>query len=384
MAELFLCPSCGARLNPINNVAECAYCGNVYNDVKPQAAPRGNELESAAKDAISFTRSLNVEVNGNVASITDMWHSLINDRSKTVDSLINFYKKLKPHILFCIEAYEKLSDDVRYELGDFVCAQMESIIKFREEHYFVYLDELDEIEVYINQLTYNLGACGFFNFMAKRVIKGKIARANARKVIVLYDYSMQAMEKIVAEYNTKIEPLKEEYNATARTAVARRKELKFAIDELEVKKQKAIDRLCIAERTKNYNKVIKKYNIKHTDFLAVKREARKPVAAKPAEKEKVDYSAMSILELVEAIEISVEKLERGITRGEADHCKQLVKELSTRAPKLATEENAYARSIVMMLESVFKNEHPAVMKAVLDNSSSIIKTSIVSLKGKLS
>lgn len=384
MAELFLCPSCGARLNPINNVAECAYCGNVYNDVKPQAAPRGNEIESAAKDAISFTRSLNVEINGNVASITDIWHNLINDRSKGVDSLIRFYKNLKSHILFCIEAYEKLPDDVRYELGDFICAQMESIIKFREEHYFVYLDELDAIDAYINQLVYDLGSRGIFDFKGKRVIKNKIARANARKVIVLYDYSMQAMEKIVAEYNTKIEPLKEEYNATARTAVARRKELKLAIDSLEMERQREIAKLNITERTKNYNKVIKKFNIKHTDFLAVKREERKPVAAKPAEKEKIDYSAMSILELVEAVEISVEKLERGITRGEADHCKQLIKELGTRAPKLATEENGYARGIVMMLESVFKNEHPAVMKAVLDNALSVIKTNIASLKGKLS
>ena len=383
MAELFLCPSCGARLNPVNNVAECAYCGNIYNDVKPQAAPRGNEIESAAKDAISFTRSLNVEINGNVASITDIWHQLINDRSKGVDSLIRFYKNLKSHILFCIEAYENLPDDVRYELGDFICAQMESIIKFREEHYFVYLDELDAIDAYISQLVYDLGSRGIFDFKGKRVIKNKIARANARKVIVLYDYSMQAMEKIVAAYNTKLEPLKEEYNATARTAIARRKELKFAIDELEMERQREIAKLNITERTKNYNKVIKKFNIKHTDFLAAKREKRAPVAPK-AEAVAIDYSAMSLVEIVDAIDVSVNKLERGITKGEAEHCKKLIKELGTRATKLPMEENGYARGIVMMLESVFKNEHPAVMKAVLDNSLSIIKTNIASLKGKLS
>ena len=383
MAELFLCPSCGARLNPVNNVAECAYCGNIYNDVKPQAAPRGNEIESAAKDAISFTRSLNVEINGNVASITDIWHQLINDRSKGVDSLIRFYKNLKSHILFCIEAYENLPDDVRYELGDFICAQMESIIKFREEHYFVYLDELDAIDAYINQLVYDLGSRGIFDFKGKRVIKNKIARANARKVIVLYDYSMQAMEKIVAAYNTKLEPLKEEYNATARTAIARRKELKFAIDELETERQREIAKLNITERTKNYNKVIKKFNIKHTDFLAAKREKRAPVAPK-AEAVAIDYSAMSLVEIVDAIDVSVNKLERGITKGEAEHCKKLIKELGTRATKLPMEENGYARGIVMMLESVFKNEHPAVMKTLLDNSLSIIKTNIASLKGKLS
>ena len=197
---------------------------------------------------------------------------------------------------------------------------------------------------------------------------------------------MQKMQKIVAEYNAKIEPLKEEFNATARTAIARRKELKLAIDELEVGKQRAINRLNIAERTKIYNKVIKKYNIKHTDFLAAKREERKPIAAQPTEKPEnnIDYSAMSLLELVEAIDVSVGKLVHGITRGEAEHCKRLIKELDARAAKLPLEENGYSRSIVMMLESVFKNEHPSVMKAVLDNSVSIIKSSIASLRGKLS
>ena len=75
-------------------------------------------------------------------------------------------------ILFASSSFK----DIKYEIGDFTCEQIESIIRFREENYFTYIEELDAIEAAKKQCEYDLGAKGFFDFKGKKVLKNKINR----------------------------------------------------------------------------------------------------------------------------------------------------------------------------------------------------------------
>ncbi len=389
MFEQITCPSCGANLtvNADQRSAKCGYCGNVYNDPKPTKPANSNELEQAAKDAISFVNSLNIEVKGQRATITDLWNAYITNSQFTLADVIQFYKKYKPQILFCINAYDKLSDDIKYEIGDFVCSQIESMIRFREENNFVYIDELDTIEAYLKQLQYDLGARGIFDFKGKKVIKEKMKRVTARKTVVLYDYAMKAMNLIVEAYNSKIAPLQDEYNSTARSALARRKELKFQIDSLEIEKKAQIDKLLISQRTKDFNKVVKKYNLKHEDLLIQNRRAfdrstyvpKTPVEKKP----EIDYSAMTTKEVAQGIDISLEKLVKGFTTSEVENCKKLVDELASRGSTMSQEASVYLNAVMMSIQVLFANENPAVMKAMLPNVKMNTKMQLTNLINRL-
>ena len=140
------CPSCGANLvlGQDNGTAKCRYCGAdvvLTEDLKKTAQTTiSDEVVKASKSAISFMNSLMVEIKGQRANIAEMWNSLISNPDMGIVQATQFYKNFKTQILFCINVYKELSSDVKYEIGDFICAQMESIINFRTENYFIYLE----------------------------------------------------------------------------------------------------------------------------------------------------------------------------------------------------------------------------------------------------
>ena len=338
MVERLSCPSCGANLPAGKSSGEvkCGYCGasiTVTEALKSNSQLANSaEIEKSAKSAISFLNSLNVEVKGQRASLVEMWNSLVSNNSIGLDKLTQFYKNIKTQILFCIEAYKRLSEEVKFEIGEFTCAQMESIIRFREENNFIYFDELDEVDSYIEKLEYEYGARSFFEFKRRFLIKGQIARVKARRAIVLYDYTLKAVDRVVAKYNSYIEPIKSELSATSNHG--RKKDLKFKIESYENAKKSEIDRLSVKDVTKEYNKVIKKFKIQHQDILGKEvlqdnagvavTTATTEVKKEVAPKQEINYGEMTVENILDGLLSSLDKLAVGVTKSEIEHCRKLV------------------------------------------------------------
>lgn len=393
------CPSCGANLvlGQDNGTAKCRYCGAdvvLTEELKKTAQTTiSDEVVKASKSAISFMNSLMVEIKGQRANIAEMWNGIISNPDMGITQATQFYKNLKTQILFCINVYNELSSDVKYEIGDFICAQMESIINFRTENYFIYLEELDEIDALIRKLNHDYGARGFFEFKRKRAIKAQIARIDARKVVVLYDYKNLLLDKIVSKYNTKIAPIKEELNST--TALKRKKELKNTIDWLENQKKVEIDSLGLKELTKEYNKVVAKYNIQHEDLLQKEiiseRQKIKEDQIRKAETkqqqvvaEQIDYSKKDTISILDEISVSLDKLAVGITKSEIENAKALVNELSQRLNSFNQEAMMYCNAVIMSMNLILDKEgQPSVFKATLQAMASNTKMQINNLKLKI-
>jgi len=278
-----------------------------------------------------------------------------------------------------------MSDDVKYELGDFICAQMESIIRFKIQNKIKYIEELDEIDALISKQEYDFKARGLLQIKAKIIIWKRIKRIKARRAVLLYDHVLQATEDITKEYNSKIEPLKSEYAATAVTAFGIRKNLKEKIESLELAKKRKIDELGAKKATKAYNKVVRKYKIDHTCILEEPMEEYVPVqrTAPKTDKPQIDYSAMSTLKLIEALNESINKLNTSITRSETDTCKNIKAALESRSADMNDEERAYLNAILMSVNMIFSNEHPAVMSAMIKNVIGNISMQSNNLKNKL-
>jgi len=139
MSKKIICSECGATIILDQGRETCSYCGSLLDLTNATEAVLESDVQTAACDAVSFKNALIAEVNGQKASIADMWSSLISNPKLPKDKLFNFYKVLKVKIRFCINAYQNMSDDVKYELGDFVCEQMESMINFRIKNNINYL-----------------------------------------------------------------------------------------------------------------------------------------------------------------------------------------------------------------------------------------------------
>ena len=73
----------------------CNYCGAVLDLSAAKEMEITPDVDSAAKDALSFQKALVADVNGKTASITDMWQSLVSNRDIPREKLINFFKNLK-------------------------------------------------------------------------------------------------------------------------------------------------------------------------------------------------------------------------------------------------------------------------------------------------
>lgn len=398
MVEKLSCPSCGANLTVGKSSGEvkCGYCGasiTITEALKSNSQIANSaEIEKSAKSAISFLNSLNVEVKGQRASLVEMWNSLVSDNSIGLDKLTQFYKNIKTQILFCIQAYNRLSEEVKFEIGEFTCAQMESLIKFREENNFIYFDELDDIDAYISKLEYEYGARSFFEFKRRFLIKGQIARVKARRAIVLYDYTLKAVDRVVAKYNSYIEPIKSELNGTSNHG--RKKELKFKIESYENTKKAEIERLGLKEITKEYNKVIKKFKIEHEDILGKEVIQSKevggvevPVETKKEEtpKQEINYSEMTVENVLDGLLSSLDKLAVGVTKSEIEHCRKLVNELTVKSGKFSQDCTIYCSAIVQSINMILDKEgQPTVLKTMMQTLGGNAKMQINTLKGKLS
>lgn len=385
MSKRIRCSECGASI-VVGKAAKgtCNYCGALLDMNNLQEITISPDVDSAAKDATSFQKSLIAEVNGRSASIVEMWQSLTSNRNVAKEQLINFFKNLKTKINFCIEVYKNLSDDAKYEVGDFICEQMESMIRFKIKNKINYIEELDEIDSLIKKQEYDSKARGLFQIKAKIVIWKRIRRIRARRAVLLYDYVIQAVEEITKEYNSKIEPLKAEFSATAATAFSIRKNIKERIQSLEIAKKRDIDALAVKQATKQYNKYVKKFRIDHTTSIESSDEEYVPskrnvAAAKP----EIDYSSMPSLELVDALLASIEKLKGSFTRSECDNCKQIKTALEARAADLNDEARMYLNAVVMNTNMIFANEQPAVMTAMIQSVSGNIFMQANNLKAKL-
>lgn len=382
MQKRIKCSICGANIIVGNVVKDtCNYCGSLLDLSGANEVEIAPNIAAAAKDAVSFQKSLIAEVNGQKASIVDMWDSLTSNRNIPKDKIINFFKNLKTRINFCIEAYQNMSDDVKYELGDFACEQMVSMIKFKIKNKLNYLEELDEIDALIKQQEYDFKARGLFQIKAKIIIWKRIRRIKARKAVLLYDYVMQATEEITQEYNSKIEPLKSEFSATAASAFAIRKKLKEKIDSLELAKKREIDALGIRKATKAYNKCIRKYKIDHA--TVIEKPVEDFVPTKRPESAAVDYSAMPLVQLIDALNASIEKLSKGITKSECDTCKAIKAAMEARGMDMSDEERMYLNAVVSSVNMIFSNEHPAVMSTVISTMRGNISMQTANLKAKL-
>ena len=199
---------------------------------------------------------------------------------------------------------------------------------------------------------------------------------------MLYDYVMQSTEEITKEYNSKIEPLKSELSATAATAFSIRNNLKEKIKSLELAKKRDIDALGVKLATKEYNKYVKKFKIDHTSIIEEPVEEFIPVK-RPETENKIDYSAMSSIELVDALIGSINKLSTSVTRSESENCKAIKVALDARAADLSNEARMYLSAVTMNVNMIFANEQPAVMAAMIKNVSGNILTQANNLKANL-
>ena len=132
MSKRIRCSECGATII-LGKVQKntCNFCGSLLDLNNALEIKASADVHSASQDAISFQKSLIADVNGKTASIVEMWQSLTSNRNIKREQLFNFFKNLKTRINFCIEVYQNMSDDAKYEVGDFICEQMESMIKFK-------------------------------------------------------------------------------------------------------------------------------------------------------------------------------------------------------------------------------------------------------------
>ena len=279
-----------------------------------------------------------------------------------------------------------MSNEVKYELGDFICEQMVSMIRFKNKNKISYFEELDEISALIKKQEYDFRARGLFQIKAKIVIWKRIGRIKARRALLQYDYVLQAIEEINKEYNSKIEPLRSELSATAATAFSIRKNLKASIDSLEQFKKSEIDALGAKEATKEYNKYVKKFKIEHEPTVEEEVEEFVPTASSNGaanQAQKVDCSSMPDIELLDALGASINKLNAGVTRGECDNCKAIKAALEARSFDLSDEERMYLNAVVMSVNMIFSNEQPAVMSAMIKNVSGNLLMQLNNLKAKL-
>ena len=383
MNKRIKCSECGANI-VVGKVEKntCNYCGSLLDPTSAKEVEVTSAVSSAAQDAISFQKSLIAEVNGQSASIAEMWQSLVSNRNIPKEKLINFFKNLKTRINFCIEAYQNMSNDVKYEIGDFICEQMVSMIRFKIKNKINYLEELDEIDALIKQQEYDFKARGLIQISAKIIIWKRIRRIKARRSVLLYDYVMQATEEITKDYNSKIEPLKSELSATAATAFSIRNNLKEKIKSLELAKKRDIDALGAKEATKEYNKYVRKFKIDHSTPIEDPIEEFVPTK-RPEAENKIDYSAMSTIDIVDALIASINKLNVSVTRSEAENCKEIKAALDARAADLSNEARMYLSAVTMSVNMLFSNEQPAVMAAMIKNLGGNIINQANNLKANL-
>lgn len=388
MIKKFLCSECNAVnvYDEANVKDKCNYCGSII-DLSNEAT-QFEGVSQASLDASSFKKSLDAEINGQKASIVDMWESLVSNRAMSEDKMVTFCKNLKVRIRFCIEAYQSLSNEAKYELGDFICTQMESLIKFRIKHKLVYLDDLDDIDALISKQEYERKARGVFQFKAKFIIKKRIKRIKARRAVLLYDYVTQATKEITEQYSSKIEPLQSEFNATAMTAFGRRKELKEKINSYELAKKRALDSLGAKAIIKAYNKTVKKFKIKHENDMIKKLNdyvpKQIPVTKKVVdESTKINYTVMSTAELIDELLMSLNNLKKSVTRSELEKMKEINAALVGKSGEMKAENQPYLNAVTMSVNMIFSNEHPAVIDTMINNLSGNIIAQANTLKSKL-
>ena len=384
MSKKIICSECGATIILDQGRETCSYCGSLLDLTNATEAVLESDVQTAACDAVSFKNALIAEVNGQKASIADMWSSLISNPKLPKDKLFNFYKVLKVKIRFCINAYQNMSDDVKYELGDFVCEQMESMINFRIKNNINYIEEADEIQNLIRKQRYDLKARGIFQIKAKIVIRKRIKRIQARDAVLYYNYALQSINQINANYNSKIEPIKTELNATAMTAFQRRKTLKEKIASLEQEKQYEINQYNMKQATKKYNRFVRKYKINNTpvfeeikEYVPVQRNAEKK------EEAKINYTAMPVSDLVDALNASLSKLAKGATRTEIETAKTIKDALIAQSANLNSEAQLYLNSVMMLVNQIFANDQPTVIEAMVKNVIGTVASQSATLKSNL-
>ena len=394
MNKKFLCSICNAEnISKIGTLRKtCNYCGSLLDLSSNSEIALPENVINASQSAESFLKSLVADVNGKKASITDMWYSLLSNNAIKEEQIITFYKNLKNRIRFCIDTYNNLSDEVKYELGDFVCTQMDSIIRFRMKHKFIYLEELDEIEALINKQKYERKTRGIFKIGDIIVITKKIWRIQARRNVLLHDYVEHMSKEIIERYNAKIEPLQNEYNTVAVSAFSIRKNLKDKINSLELLKKRELEALDIKNVTKKYNKSVKRYKIEHENMLISSREdsinasftTQQTNVANNATTVKIDYSAMPLRDIADEIINCINNLSKAITRSEVDKLKELKSALLSNSNGLNSETRLYLDSIVQSINMIFTNEQPTVMGVMINNLKSTVLSHIETFKSKLS
>jgi len=386
MLKEIVCSECGAKIVYENGQERetCNYCGSFLDLSSSSEVVFADDVKAAARDAISFKNSLVAEINGNQASIADMWDSLIKNPKITKEQLLKFYKSLRNRIIFCIDAYKNMSDNVKYEVGDFICSQMQSIINFRIKNYIGFLEELDEIDALINKQFYEMKARGIFQIKAILVIWKRIRKIRARRSVLYYDYVVKTSETIISEYNSKIEPLKSELNATAMSAFGRRKALKEKIDSLELSKKTALDAIGMKMATRKFNRAVKKFKIEHVEPATEEIVEYIPVQKTgESEEAKIDYSAMTVADLIDGLLASINTLSKGVTRSETDNCKTIKSILEARSGEISSAAKMYFDTVMMQVNMIFANEHPAVMDAMIKNVIGNIMMQAGNLKNNL-
>ena len=85
-----LCTECGAiNIFEDSNMSDkCNYCGSILDMANFEVVQ--DDVKQAAMDATSFKSSLIAEINGQKASIADMWESLLSNSSIGEDKMIAF------------------------------------------------------------------------------------------------------------------------------------------------------------------------------------------------------------------------------------------------------------------------------------------------------
>lgn len=411
MAKRIVCSECGAAvvLDGAKERKTCIYCGSRLDLSATSETTVKEDVAAASRDAARFQNSLMADFNGQKISITDLWNSLTSNSAMTKEKKITFQKNLKKQIRFCVDAYRNMTDEAKYELGDFCCAQMESIIDFRLKNNLDYLEDLDEIDALIKKQEYDRKARGIFQIKAILTITKRIKRIRARRAVMCYMYSVRAMETITRSYNSKIEPLKAEYKAVAASSFSIRKNLKDKINSLELEQKREIESLGMKKVTKEYNRYVKKFKIdkvdplqgfmqeskgyvpqkkvEETSTVEDTKPAEKPIEKpieKPVEKPKDDYSAMSIVDLLDALNESLNKLNSNITRSETERCKKIKAALASHLSELNSDQQLYLNAVLSSVDMVFQNEQPLFMSTVLKTMIGNVSMQSNTLKSKLS
>ena len=165
--------------------------------------------------------------------------------------------------------------------------------------------------------------------------------------------------------------------------------------------------------TKEYNRYVKKFKIDKVDPLQgfmqeskgyvpqkkveetstvedtkpaekpIEKPIEKPVE-KPVEKPKDDYSAMSIVDLLDALNESLNKLNSNITRSETDRCKKIKVALASHLSELNSDQQLYLNAVVSSVDMIFQNEQPLFMSTMLKTMIGNVSMQSNTLKSKLS